>query len=477
MERILYIDDMPGFIRAAIVEDGELCEILHERFAEADQTESLFYGRVQSIRPSVGAAFVDIGNELNAFLPLEQNMKLRCGDMLIVQGTAKQTTETKGLRITSRINLAGKWLVLVPGGEGVHISKKVKDASQREELADLGREICPEDCGLIIRTASEDATAELLGEEAKKLYMVWKTAKMKAAGMTKPGLIHRREPLYLRLVRDIREISQIVINSSAGYDELMRAKNSQLIDQQTQIEYFGEHDALIFDRFRIEPQIDKALKKRVWLPCGGYLVIDACEAMTVIDVNSGKMILGKSIEETALRVNLEAAEEAAKQIRLRDMNGIIIIDFIDMREDAHRKILMERIAAALAKDRSCTCVEGITRLGLMEITRKRVHTPLRKSLQGSCSYCSGAGELLSAQEVARRALRQIRRFLIAGQRGPFIIRCAPAAAQELTCLPQMNINARVYALASNRHAEKFEIEQIGIDMLPPKEAVALKLGG
>lgn len=468
---------MPGFIRAAIVEDGELCEILHERFAEADQTESLFYGRVQSIRASVGAAFVDIGSELNAFLPLDQSAKLKCGDMLIVQGAAKQTTESKGLRVTNRINLAGKWLVLVPDGEGVHISKKVKDPALRQELTDLGREICPEGCGLIIRTASEDATAGLLCDEAKRLYMQWKAAEAKAAGMTKPGLIHRREPLYLRLVRDIREISQIVINSSAGYNELLRAKDADVIDQQTQIECFDEHDALIFDRFGIEPQIDRALRKRVWLPCGGYLVIDACEAMTVIDVNSGKMILGKNIEDTALRVNLEAAEEAARQIRLRDMNGIIIIDFIDMREDAHRKMLVDQMKSALAADRSHTVVEGMTRLGLMEMTRKRVHAPLHRSLQGSCSYCSGAGELLNAQEVARRAVRQIRRMIIAGQRGPFVIRCAPAAAQELTDMPNNLLNARVYAVGANRHAEKFDIEQIGAYESLPKEAVALKLGG
>lgn len=472
MERTLIIDDAPECIRAAIVEDGVLCELMSEKQDESDQTESLYYGRIQAIRPSVGAAFVDIGCALNAFLPLTADSRLRCGDMIVVQGAARQSTDTKGLRVTDRINLAGRWLVLVPGRADVHISKKIKDPALREALVGIGAQLRPDGCGIIIRTAGEEVTQALLAEEASALYGTWQGILRKAAGMVKPGLLHRRERLDLRLVRDLRGLSRVVINSKNGYEALLDAQREQRICAETRIEHYEERDQLIFDAWGIEPQIDKALKKRVWLPGGGYLVIDSCEAMTVIDVNSGKMILGRDTEDTALRVDLEAAEEIARQLRLRDIGGIVVVDFIDLREEAHRRALLERMKQAAARDRTQVTVEGITRLGLMEITRKRVHSPLRKMLRAGCGYCQGSGELLSAEEVARRALRQVRRMALSGQRGPFLVRCAPAAAQALAA---MRAQTQVYAVsAPGRHAERFEIEQIGAGMPLPKEAAALR---
>lgn len=469
MIRELLIDDAQGYLRAAVVEDGRLCEIHGEKSGGAGETESVFYGRVQAIKSSLKAAFVDIGTELHAFLPLADDSTLRCGDWVIVQGQAKQATDTKGLRVTAKLNLAGKWLVLVPGQSGVHVSKKVRDPELREALLDIAQEICPPDCSLIVRTASEGVTQPLLEEEAHALHAVWQEIQEKAAGMTKPGLLHGRLPLHMRLIRDMRELSRIVISSQAGYEALLAAQRAQQIDAHTRIELYREERQLIFDAFGIEPQIDKALRRRVWLPCGGYLVLDFCEAMTVIDVNSGKMILGRDLEETALRVNLEAAEEIARQLRLRDVGGIVMVDFIDMRLEEHRQALLLRMKEALSGDRSPTTVEGITRLGLMEITRKRAHAQLHKALCVSCSYCTGTGEVLSGEEVARRALRQVRRMLLSGQRGPFVIRCAPPAAQALEAMPAEH--AQIYALAvPGKHAEKFDIEQIGEGVPVPREA-------
>ena len=347
MIRELLIDDAPGYLRAAVVEDGRLCEIHGEKSGSAGETESVFYGRVQAIKPSLKAAFVDIGTPLNAFLPITDGDTLRCGDWVIVQGQAKQATETKGLRVTAKINLAGKWLVLVPGQSGVRVSKKVKDPALREALMDIAQEVCPPDCGLIVRTASEGVTQQLLEEEARALYAVWQEILKKASGMTRPGLLHGRLPLHMRLIRDMRELSRIVISSQAGYEALLATQQAQQIDAQTRIELYREDKQLLFDAFGIEPQIDKALRRRVWLPCGGYLVLDFCEAMTVIDVNSGKMILGRDPEETALRVNLEAAEEIARQLRLRDVGGIVMVDFIDMRLEEHRQALLTHMKEAL----------------------------------------------------------------------------------------------------------------------------------
>lgn len=475
MNRKLLIDDQPDYIRAAIVEDGVLEELLFEKQAGDDQTESLFLGRVQSIRPSVGAAFIDISCELNAFLPIEDGMALRCGDLLIVQGAAKQATDTKGLRVTAKINLAGKWLVLLPGGNGVRISKKIKDAALRTELTQLGEEICPPGCGLIIRTVSGDASADHLAEEAQALLLIWKQVQSRAAGMTHPGILRNRERLDMRLVRDLRELDVIITNSEAGYRMLTNAQENQRIAAETKIDYFSETSSLLFDAYSIEAQVDKVLKKRVWLPCGGYLVIDPCEALTVIDVNSGKMTLGKDIEDTALRVNTEAADEIGRQLRLRDIGGIIVVDFMDMEEDEHRLMLLKRMRQAVLHDRSQVSIEGLTRLGLMEMTRKRVHTQLRKALRTGCSYCSGTGEVLAPEETARRALRQVRRMLLSGQRGPFVVRCAPDSAQALARM-RAPTGSDIYALAvPGRHAERFDIDQLGSGMPVPKDAIQLKI--
>lgn len=476
MTRKLIVDDSFGFIRAALIEDGALCEIHIEKQAADDQAESLFLGRIQSIKPALHAAFVDIGTEINAFLPLREGLSLRCGDMITVQGQAKQTTDTKGLRVTDNVNLAGKWLVLLPGGHDVHISKKIKDPSLRASLAELSRQICPPDCGLIVRTAGEDVTEQLLAAEAQTLYQLWQEIQIRAKGMTKPGLLHQRLPLHMRLARDVSGLSEIVVNRECAAARLQAMQARNEISPDTRITHMQEASSLIFDACNIENQIDKALKRRVWLPCGGYLVIDHCEAMTVIDVNSGKMVLGKDLEDTAFRVNLEAAQEAARQLRLRDISGIILIDFIDMREETHRQRLLKEMKDAVSSDRTQVTVEGFTRLGLMEITRKRKHEQLRKSMRISCSYCSGIGEVLSGDEVARRALRQVRRMMLSGQRGPFVIRCGSACAQALLSMSAPDEAVVYCCTVTGRHAEKYDIEQIGAGMPLPGGACPLSKG-
>jgi len=478
MKREIYLDAAFGDLRAAVLEDNTLCELIWERKTSDKLTETIFLGRVEQIRPSVGAAFIDIGQPLNAFLPLDEHQKLRCGDMIIVQGAAKQATQTKGLRVTSRINLAGKWLVLVPDGSGVHVSKKVKDPDLRMQLTEIGEEISPPDCGLIVRTASEDVTESALIEEATRLHAQWQSIRLRAKAAVKPCVLNERISLDRRLIRDLggKDLSGVTTNDRGCFARLCQEKAEGRMPADAQIRLYEETTQLLFDVFSIEPQIDKALKKRVWLPCGGYLILDPCEAMTVIDVNSGKMTLGRNPEDTALRVNLEAADEIARQIRLRDIGGIIICDFIDMADPSHREMLVSHMKEAVKADRSAVKVEGITKLGLLEMTRKRVDDSLYRTLKTSCTYCAGDGFLLSAQEVAARAMRQVRRNLLSGQRGPFIIRCAPACAQSLAQY-ECTDEARVYVLSTaSKHQERFEIEQIGEEVPVPKGAVAMNKG-
>lgn len=477
MKRELIFDCAPDWLRAAVVEDGVLCELHSEPVGSLKATESLFYGRVEQIRPSVGAAFVNIGLERNGFLPLDElgDAPLRCGDMLIVQGAARQETEGKGLRLTVRVNLAGKGLVLVPGGSGAHVSKKVKDAQARAQLLEAAQALCPEGCGLIVRTASQDVTMALLEEEADMLFGQWQDAKRRAAGMTRPGVLMERLPLDRRLVRDMagRELHRIVTNSAESAEAYAGMQRGGLIPDSARIERFEETEQLIFDALGIEPQIDRALKKRVWLPCGGYLIIDRCEAMTVIDVNSGKMILGRSTEDTALRVNFEAAREVARQMRLRDMGGMVVVDFIDMALPEHREALVRALRDAAKEDRAQVKVFGLTQLGLMELTRKRVHAELHRQLCAPCTYCAGTGEVLSPDEVARRALYAVRRKALSGQPGPYLVRLSPAAARALSgrvCPGE----CAVYALGvPGRHAETFDIEPVDPAAGLPKGAVRL----
>ena len=477
MKRTLLIEHTPNIIRTALFEDEKLSDIHQERRKSKKLTESLFLGRVQAIRPSVCAAFIDIGEPLNAFLPLGENSTLKCGDYVIVQGTAVQAVDTKGLRVTDAINLAGKWLVLVPEAGDVRISKKIKDTALRESLLEAVTPLCPEGCGLIVRTASGDVTLEALSNEVQELHALWQSVCRKAEGARKPGVIHAPLSLDMRSIRDLGgTLGRVITNSSACFEQLLEAKQSGWLQEEAKIELFSEERQLMCDAFALDMQTDKALKKRVWLDCGGYLVFDNCEAMTVVDVNSGKMVLGRNTEDTALRVNLEAAQEIARQIRLRDIGGMIVADFIDMREEAHRMQLIEAMKTAVLLDRAKVHVYGMTRLGLLEMARTRKGEQLSRAMQTACKVCGGDGVLLSAEEAALRALRQIRRMHIAGQRGPFLIKCSVPSANALAQM-QIECDTPVFAMGENgKHAAWFDIQQLDVNAQMPKGAVQLKKG-
>ena len=294
--------------------------------------------------------------------------------------------------------------------------------------------------------------------------------------MVKPGILVKPEPLSMRLMRDLAgNLERVVINDREDFEALCQAQKDGRLPQETRIEYADEQKTLLFDAFNLETSIDKALKNRVWLPCGGYLVFDFTEALTVIDVNSGKMIAGKSMEETVLRVNLEAVKELARQIRLRDVGGIIVVDLIDMEKEKNRQAVLAALKEAAKSDRMPVKVEEITRLGLLEMTRKRKGEQLRRALRTTCSVCSGSGELLGEEEIARRALRQARRMALAGQRGPFVIGLAEKAAKVLETMPQPDNCPPIYALASGGYREKFSVMQPGEGEIP-EQAVALQAG-
>ena len=476
MNRELLIEYTPDLVRVAVLEAGKLCEIHRERLGNKKQTDGLYFGRIQSIRPSVGAAFVDIGEPNHAFLPISDGSKYKCGDFVIVQSSAIQSVDTKGLRVSDKINLAGKWLVLVPGGHGVHVSKKIKDSELREALVCAVEPLCPADCQLIVRTASADVTETALQEEIRELELLWYEVQKKARGLTKPGLLHEPLDLVYRIIRDIGStVNRVTVNDSQAAMQIESLRMCGWLHKAAVVSYFDESKQLLTDVFSLDAQVDKALKKRVWLDCGGYLIFDLCEAMTVIDVNSGKMVLGRDVEDTALRVNLEAAKEIARQLRLRDIGGMIIVDYIDLKDEKHREQLLQVIQEEVRKDRSQVDVLGITRLGLVEMTRKRKGEQLNKALQSSCKTCDGSGHFLSAEEIAFRILRQVRRMVISGQRGPFFVRCAAPVAGALSELTVSDGHHAVYVVSeSARHFGRYEINQMDEHAVLPKGAVQLK---
>lgn len=478
MKRELLIEYTPDLVRAALLEDGKLCEMHRERVRRKKLTDSLFLGVVKSIRPSVGAAFVDIGEEKNAFLPIQDGQAFKCGDYVIVQGIAVQSVDTKGLRVSSKINLAGKWLVLVPESSGVHVSKKIKDTDLRDSLISVVSPLCPQTCGLIVRTASSDITEDALRKEAAELEALWLYIQCKAKGMAKPGLVYEPADLIERLIRDIgNTLSRVLVNDREVFNRINALSAQGWLNDTSQIEFFKEENHLMNDVFSLDAQADKALRKRVWLDCGGYLVFDSCEALTVIDVNSAKMTLGRDVEDTALKVNLEAAVEIARQLRLRNIGGIVIVDYIDMKTDEHRDLLLRTIREEAQKDRSSLTVHGITRLGLVEMVRMRKEEQLNRALQSACKVCGGDGSMLTAEEIAFRIIRQLRRMVLAKQRGPFLIRCN---AHALTALQEMMVpetDQPVYAFSEQgKNHEHFEINQIDTHAVLPKGAIQLNKG-
>lgn len=461
MRRELIVDRSLGMTRAALLEDGALCELHIEPDGGGKRTGGLYLGRVETIKPSVCAAFVDIGLEKNAFLPLGSEEPPRCGEMILVQAKAVQATETKGLRVTRRVSLPGALLALFPDGEGVRVSRKLTDPALRARLSALGEAIRPEGFGLTLRTASADADEAALRAELAALLARWDAARKKGAGMRAPGALEQRAPLELSLLRELSAapLARIVTNDEASFSRLLAEREAGRLPAETAVEFYDEaaRGTLLFDAFALEGKIEKALARRVDLPGGGYLVIDRCEALTAIDVNSGRFSRALGAEDAAFAVDLEAAEELMRQLRLRNIGGIVVVDFIDLSSTERREALISRLRDVARADRAPVTVEGMTRLGLAELTRKRGGEELVRALCGP-EHRVRAEEALSPEERARSALRDVRRKALSGQRGPFLVRC-PAPCAEAMARIGNPVDARVYVFTAPGKAAVRQLAQ------------------
>lgn len=415
VNRKMVIRGQDGLDQIAIIEDDLLVEHYVARRTQKTAVGNIYMGRVQNVLPSMEAAFVDIGKGRNAVLyagevnwdavglegkPRRIESALKSGDPVLVQVT-KDPIGHKGARLTSQITLAGRYLVLIPGGSMMGISRKLPER-ERIRLKKILKQVVPDSAGVIVRTAAEGATEEQIRDDVRRLTKQWDDIESKLSSTKNAPVLLRGEPeLAVRVVRDIfnEDFAELIIEGSETYETVkayVDELSPELSDRVTK--WVGTED--VFHAYRVDEQLAKGMDRKVWLPSGGTLIIDRTEAMTVIDVNTGKFIgAGGTLEETVTRNNLEAAEEIVRQLRLRDIGGIVIIDFVDMVLESNRDLVLRRLVECLGRDRTRHQVTEITSLGLVQMTRKRVGEGLVEAFSTTCEACEGRGFIVHHHPV------------------------------------------------------------------------------
>lgn len=461
MRRSLLVESHPHQSRVVLLEDGRPVEVFLERRERGSVVGNVYKGRVSRVLPGIQAAFVDIGLERDAFLYVDDLAsdpaaleamededaedgaegepavaaaiaeRLATGDELLVQ-VLKDPLANKGVRISTQITLPGRFLVLLPEVRHFGVSRRIEDPGERERLRSLVESLPDSDGGLIVRTAGQGKDREELERDRSYLERLWRRIRETAETSPAPARVHRDLDLPLRAIRDLltEEVEEVRVEGRETWSRIvdfLETLGSPLVDRVR----LEEDGGSLFDRMGVETAIEGAVRSRVWLPSGGYLVIHPTEALVAIDVNTGRYVGRSSLEDTVVRINLEAVEEVVRQIRLRDLSGIIVVDFIDMEVVENRRQVFESLERELAKDRARNKVLAISEFGLVEITRKRSRTNLYGLLTRPCIYCEGSGRLRSAPtlclEIRRRVLA--RRAELAGR--PVRIAAHPEVAAVL----------------------------------------------
>lgn len=431
MKRIILNRDIFG-CKAAITENGKVMEVFVERDGESACNGHIYKGKVSNVIPGMDAAFINIGMERNAFLhidnlaeyQMEKNAAggelrktidryLSEGDEILVQAIS-EPVGSKGPRVTTQCTLPGKFLVLVPDSDQISISKKISSSAERERLEKIIGEIKPDNFGVIIRTAAQDKSVFHFEREMAYLINRWDKLETKVKSSKVGEMLYSENDLLSRMVRDVfsEDIGEFIVNDEELYFDILNYVNAfGDLGSGKKIKLYDDYED-IFDKYKITEEIAKALEKIVPLECGGYLVIESTEALTTIDINTGKNI-GRDIskmglENTTLRTNLEAAREIPRQLMLRNIGGIIIIDFIDMKEEENRNLLLNELENALKIDRIKNNIIHFTDLNLIEMTRKRMGNPLSYYYYDNCPMCSGKGKIKSTEALVEDVLRELR---------------------------------------------------------------------
>ncbi|MGI6240059.1 MAG: Rne/Rng family ribonuclease [Christensenellales bacterium] len=486
MNREILLDSLLGQRRLAVYEDGELCELYIERDGSESISGNIYAGHVENVLPGMNAAFVNIGLPKNAFLyagdiqidtrgdaELANRLKevsikklVRPGQQILVQ-VVKQSGGAKGPRVSSHITLPGRLMVLLPTMRYVGVSRKITQSDERSRLRALAEQLLDaHGCGMIVRTAAEHMDEETLAAEYESLRQTWQDVLAQGNVIQAPALVHGENDLVSRALRDMLngDTSAVVTDDDALYRALLdRARTCA----PAFLDRIRLHTANIplFDVRGVDAALSKALNRKVWLKSGGYLIIDYTEALTVIDVNTGKFVGKSSLSDTIFKTNCEAAREIARQLRLRDIGGIIIVDFIDMDAQEQRDQLLALLREAIARDRTSTNFAGFTALGLVELTRKKTRQPLHRLIMRACPTCGGAGIVENAESAARRALGELRRKHAESPDQPYLIHAAKHVAGKL-----IEIGAppgvRAHILPNDQNDCAYKIEALDQTALP-----------
>jgi len=445
----ILISSDPWENRVAILEDGSLAELYIER--EEKVIGSIYKGKVQNVLPGMGAAFVDIGLGRNAFLYVDDITKqpMNIGDVEVTKGASgftisekakrgddvlvqivKEPRGLKGARISTNVSLPGRYLILMPNGRFSGVSRKVESAAERDRLKGIMKRIRPEGMATVVRTAATGVSEAELIADLGVLIRMWHGILETYKRAASPSLLHKDMNLVYKAARDFvtADVDRVLIDNKEEFDKVrtfLQLLGPQYLDR---VQYYEKGDAL-FEDYGVNEDLAKLMKSTVKLPSGGSIVIESTEALTVIDVNSGKFTGGKNLEDTITKTNIEAAAEVARQVRLRDIGGIIVVDFIDMSSETARNKVIKMLEDGLKKDRTRSTIQSFSNLGLLEFTRKRIGKDLGQQLRGSCPTCSGVGSVLSAQSVAIDTLRRVRDH---GKHGEHIVvHAAPTVASQL----------------------------------------------
>jgi len=477
--------------RVAIFEDNRMVEIYIERIEDDKIVGNIYKGKAINVLPGIEAAFIDIGIEKNAFLHLEktgqepgkkENISKAQSDSLLTLDNIKDNQELtvqvvkeaiipKGARVTTNISLPGRYLVFIPNSTNLGISHRIEDEKERERLKKIVQSIKPKDVGLILRTAAWGKEKEDFLSDLDFLMRLWKKISKRAKKASAPMLLHEDLALTYRIIRDLftREVDEIIINSKSIYKNMLKFLQTLSLTELGPRASLYTGEKPIFEEYGIEKEISKALQRKVWLKCGGYLIFDQAEALTVVDVNTGKFVGKKDMRKTILKTNLQAAEEIGLQLRLRDIGGIIVIDFIDMDNQEDRDKLIKKLEDSMKRDKTKTNVIQNSELGLVEVTRKRSRRDLEKILRTSCPYCSGTGRVLSAETVSNIVLRKLKELCQTSRAEAALLAVHPKVEEMLSGSKMMLIKQlekehkkTIYIIPSKDiHLERIEVVAVG----------------
>jgi len=435
--------------RVAVMEHETLVNLFIERSEPV--AGNIYKAKVNNVLPGMDAAFVDIGLERNAFLHVEDirsqrldgeeveesfgkgaiSERLRPGQEILVQVT-KEPMGSKGARVTTYVALPAHYLVLMPTVNYVGVSRRITNEGERKRLRQIADRIRPEGMGVIVRTAAEDAGEKVLADDVAFLHQMWQRVLERARAAKAPALVYQDLKLIRRVVRDLftEDVEHFVIDSPEEHGRVADLLGSFAPHLKERLVLHREAEP-VFEKYGVEREIDRALRRKVWLKSGGYIMIDRTEALTVIDVNTGKFVGKTDLASTILKNNLEAVGEIVRQITLRDIGGIILADFIDMEKEDHRKKVLDALHEAVQRDRAKLHVIDLTALGLVEITRKRVYQDLEEIMRVPCPYCEGRGRVLSPETMAMRVRREIRKMTRTSKAGAILVEVHPQVAGVL----------------------------------------------